>query len=682
MVRVPLPQEALRPASQGGGFSAPPSAVPLAAGGGRQIEQFGAALTQAGLGVARQATLLEEQLHVAAAKEAQALAEERIVTADLDYRSRIGKAATGTAREEAFEHLQEELRQIEGGLDETPRSLFRQVVDRRLTDVRARWGGHEIEQTRAYEIGASKAVLDAKKASARRQGPGEPETLEGMLVDVLGVPGPTPSSNGALLPDRSRATAAPPMLDAVRMEAQTLAQKLGYGPEQSAGFVLAQTTEVHAGIVEDLVEAGRGTEAREYLAAHDAEVTPDEANRLNGLLRRASVSEEGARLATELAEQIDRDQEQRQVQEATQGLEEPELLFDQVRPLSAQELLAEGRERVQAMWENGEITIEVRNAARGEIERMASEQRAVEVDAEDRVSREGEQWLIDHPLANVESMPESLYQRGRELGLLDDWNRFSGSGGRYSTDEDLFSRLYLPGGDGLFALPPKEFADTMRRKLDPQHFQAAMGLYASANKIQDPKLTKGAGFETRLREAARQNGFLPEGRTGSSQHRQQSAQLMAFTDAARRRLNQFENTIGRSATEDEQQSFIDDTLRDKVYLDVTGVDPLRILGTLNADEMTGLTDEQRLDIQRGRTVARRTGAYVDGELMTNAWRRNYPGSPVPLAVQQADQVYVSEIPEDVRAFIAQTLTREGTPVTQAAISARWILSGRPKGDGR
>lgn len=333
---VLIPQQSIR-VPQAPQFTSA-QVVPMRSAGPAQLQQLGAAMQSAGAGIERFGVEREERLHIAAVKEAQALAEERIADADRSYMTTLGKAATGANRDQAWKILQDQLTSIESGLDhDVERRLFREVARRRLLNVRSRWGQHEDRQVLAYEIGASKAVLEAKKTAARMQGPQQPvgEALRAapeaaapaaganaeapgfqslgfptvgpeFLPGVPGLPTQAPEflPSGGAAPAGGEPAAAGPratLLDSVRSEARSLAGKLGYGPEQTDAFVTNQVGEVHIGVVEDLVADGRGTEAREYLQgiAPD-DIAPEERRKLRSLVQRATLQDESLRLSLEL----------------------------------------------------------------------------------------------------------------------------------------------------------------------------------------------------------------------------------------------------------------------------------------------------------------------------------------------------------------------------------------------
>lgn len=614
MVRVPLPQVSENPGRRGGAFSAP-GVRPAGNATPGQISQLGDTLLGAGTDLANRANDLKERLHVAASKEALALAEERIVEADRDYLGRFGKHATGQHREAAWEQLSKSLEGVESALEhEEERTLFRQVIQRRLTNVTARWNNHEDTQVRAYEIGAGEAALAAKVEAARSRGPGG-------------------SDEGG----RENPESAAYLRFAVKAEATLLAQKRGLPPEMVEAFVAEKLGEVHAGVVEGLVDSGRGTEAADYLANTAAgEVTEDVRAKLQRLVRRASVTEEAAALAVQIRNDL---------------------------PDDSATLRDTGRSEARAMFEAGKISVEVRDALIGEIDRMAGEKRQAEVRVTEDLSREGESWLLANPGANVESMPPSLYDRLHERGLIGQMNGFAASGNRYVSDPQVLAELYSPNGSELFQLPQDEFAMQMRRTLSTSDFKTALRLYAAANQqVQEApaELTSVLSVDELIKEGAVNAGILSREGIRTDQYRSES--FFRFQKDVEQRVQQFEIRYGRQATHQEIEGFVNEATLDKVYRDTT-------LASDQLQQISTFTDEQQAD------------AYLDTDLLVENWRRNNPDLRIPDAILESGLVYVREIADDVRTEIIDQLRTEGVPVTEASIATRWILAGKPRGDG-
>ena len=300
---VLIPRQTLRvPGSE---FIAPP-VTPGRDATGSQAQQLGRSMEIAGSRLARAGTEIEERLHIAAVKTAQARAEERIFAADDAYTGTLGEAATSKHRELAWADLQKGLTEIEGGLEhEVERRLYREVVRRRMLSVRSRWGKHENQQTLVYEIGAGKAALEGKKAAYRQQGShgaaGAPDPSDPQQQGQQGIGPGDPAAGGQPTPQSSAE-----MLESIRAEARSVAGKMHLDPETTDLFVQEHVSEAHLGVIGDLVAVGKTAEAREYMANISAgDLHPDARQKIEGLLHRAGQQDEALRMSIDITEQVD-----------------------------------------------------------------------------------------------------------------------------------------------------------------------------------------------------------------------------------------------------------------------------------------------------------------------------------------------------------------------------------------
>lgn len=604
MVRVPLPQVSEQ-AGGSNGFVAP-GVVAQGNATGAQLERLGEAVARTGFSTAGLAAEQEERLHVAAVKEAQALAEEKILASDRQYRNTLGKAATGKGREQAWQDLKRDLTGIENGLEsETERRLFLQVAERRLLDVRASWNTHEDRQIRAYELGAGEAVLQAKAEAARQQlvdraqeppeRPQEPrKKTQAKAPSNIGE-GIVAAYQAAAAQHGGAPTAAPPTkaqdpLLPVRAEAESLAAKKGMSPEEAKLYVRDQLTQVHAGVVADLVEAGRTTEARTYFGRVRKEIDPDSGLELEGLVHRASVGDDGAQLAIQIRDRLQAGyREQRRLletssepgQDLTQPLQ-PSTLPAELPPNALQ---AAGFEEIQALYEKGDITLEVADTAKARISKLAQEEQAKTAAMADFVARQAEQYLGDHKYESVEQLPPTIYQQAKALGILPDLREYSASAKRYGTsDQRLFADLRSPGGNGHFAKPMREFDTEMRRKLIPHDHAIAMALWREANDQATPEDFSFLTPLRRLEDAARGLNIDPQ---------KNLEEFNAFRREVESRVNAWQYATGKKIAQDPQQL---DTIFQQITEDRAFIPQSFIFDVLNPDDALPfalMTPEQR-----------------------------------------------------------------------------------------
>ena len=620
MVRVPLPQQSVE-VTRGGTFQAP-DVLPQRSAVGPQYEQLGQALTQAGGQIATRAAQLEQTLHVASAKRAQARGEEILVEEDRTFTNLQGEQATGKGRQAADERLRKRLLEVESGLeDDIEKRLYREVMQQRLTALTARWNKHEDEQALVYDVGSRSAVLSSKIEIARREGVDRP----------------------------------PQSLAAVRQEASGLADVRGIQGPAKAEFVRQALTTVHAGTVEDLADAGHGTKAGEYLAQHKNDVDTDTLARLRNVVRRASVKASAIDIVAGVRDDL--------VAAHRERLRDPDRTALLPADLPAETLLNEGLQRIRAMERAGDITPDERDASFAELRQMASERASVEAQRKTTTAEEAERYIQENRFASPEDLPPSLYQRAKGWGILDDLRRFSEQRGTYSNDEDLYNRIVLANGGGLFQLPPDQFYAFVRTRLDQQHLQEVAALYARAN----GKETKYAGELTELdlvKEGARKAGILSRNEDEADELR--GPAFFNYRQYIRNKARQ-----AGATTPEELQEVINRANKDRVYSTVTGGEA-RPFGALETEEQTGLDEETLTNMDRGGNLPHeRVGAYLTRDLLESYWKRTFPADKlIPDYILGVDEFYLNKIEKEARAAAVDSLQRQGLPVTETAIAVQ------------
>lgn len=478
MVLVPLPQEPVRPGRLGALRA--PGVVPSRSATGVQIQRLGQAMLRGGLSVFRASSELQERLDVIHVKRAQALSEGHFLEARREFRNTIGLDAN-ERRVEIWESLQKKNQQILAGLDSpVQRDLFAQVTGRRELAEQPIWDRHEDEQVSVAEIGARAAEIAARTEEARvhavehagrRQ---DPEPQDPVRQGGIRLPG-DPEAGGPI---------DPMVLLKRSLRNQAIAK---YGPVETAqhkAFVRAGTTDVHKGAVEDLVESGRGTDADSYLKKNKKEVESDQLNRLRHLVRNGTATEEGARLAIGIWEQL-KIQFQEDVQTA---LPAPESLEESQARLSltarADFLLADAAAilQEQVARTDGGITFKVRDAALAELKHLAKMQSNENALDAVQVRSEARQWLTENAPAGVdllESRKPLLHLQAGSMGLLGELRDFAGGKDRRS-DPEVWLRAELVSDQSLIDLTPAELAREFAGGLTPQHMSEVAARWRKA----------------------------------------------------------------------------------------------------------------------------------------------------------------------------------------------------------
>lgn len=675
MVRIPFPQEPLRiPGSSG--LSAPASAPPPGGARSAQIEQLGQVMQQTGSRLFVASRAAEERLHVAAVKEAQALAEERIIDADIAYRARLGKAAVGQAREQAVADLQKQLSTIEDGLEHgVQRRLFRDVATRRMLDVREVWGRHESRQLQAYEFGASEAVLQAKITAARRQGPAEPraaaqEPRQGAILPTA----PGLGNEGEVLPQtapglgadadraltvRAPANRSPDLLRSVRAEASNLAARAGYGPEQTDAFVRAKLSEVHVGIVEDLVSAGRGSAARDYLGGiPEGDLEPEARRKLGDLVRRFTLQDESLTRALDVIDRGDR-----------QAGETGGTFRDGM--VASFDLEAFAMADLDRQFRAGKIDAQERDLALDRVMQTASLRRRQRAEQENRALDEAEQWALENRALGIADMPPKLYQDLAAAGKLPEIASFIRSG-RHTTDPEALYRFMRIPTSVLRQMDADVLRADLRTRMDNDTLDWAMRVHANAR-------APGSDADSAIIKRIVEQKFLELGREKSPLELRRgfvASDMKGYfltdldtapTAVQRERMNKFWIRF-QELKDNLRQSGVDITpetvnqIADQILIDeAVNVDQSFFFGDLRGIPISTMTDEQ---------LANAYG-IIDGERIPLS---AVPGRSKVIPGLGADVFGTG----DVRAEILEMMRREGETWSPQTVLEVWDRMGRPK----
>ena len=552
MVTVPLPS-ANRAGQQFGasrGFLAP-AVAPAVDPTGAQIQRLGSALERSSLQINSAEFVRAQRLSVAKVKRHQALAMERSLEHTRAFNRLKGQEASDS-REAMWESLQQEIDSISQDLDEgAERELFGQVMSPVMLSTRRQWDGHEDEQVIAADIGASRAVLAEKIELARAQAQNpEPQNPEPQ--------GPETRGPGAIRVPGDDAPARVDYLQSVKVEAQRLGEKLfGTGAtEQIDRFVKEQTTLVHSGTVEDMVTDGRATEARSYLGTHQKEITADTAANLRNLVRRASVQEEGAQVSLGIRDQLNQDYRKL--------LTNPNRSEVMPTEMPAEIFRDRGFAMVRQMYEQGKITIEVRDAALGEVGRMAAERSQQWATQRGEVQRQAETWVQANPGVPMSAMPSVLRTRVQAFGLMPAMTRFSRSDGNYTTNEQFFRLLQAtPDGSGMFRQEnTASFLTLIQSELSPDDARRAMAMRNQFLGTAGPDDLHLTSIEEDFKAYAERLKV-----------REDSDQYLALRRAFLNKLNMKQALTGESAQKNRDlvtQSFAE-LERDRVFLFQTGL---------------------------------------------------------------------------------------------------------------
>ena len=270
MPRVPLPS--VNPQTASRGQFVAPAITPVNDQTGRQIQQVGAAVQQAGEGVANIGVHLQTQFDVARAKEADNLAADTIRTELGAYLQTQGKAATGDARKQAFQTIRTKLSALDKSLGTADqKTLFQRSVSSRMQEAAFRADEHLAKQTLVYNLAETTTQANSELRDA---------------VDNYG--------NDDFAVHKGNMARA---LD-------DIADLKGWAKDSAQRKELHQdaATNLHSLVVDRLVTEGSMTDAAKYLADNGAEIEPGRRADLQKVVKKASVADKAQQLQRVFAE--------------------------------------------------------------------------------------------------------------------------------------------------------------------------------------------------------------------------------------------------------------------------------------------------------------------------------------------------------------------------------------------
>ncbi len=340
-----------------------------ATAGGRQI-------TAAGEETMRAGKILQDNIDEARAREADvALTQGTLALLhdkDSGYLNKEGKnAVDGLA--DANGGL-EKLMQVAGQGLKTPRqqAMFERVAAARIGSARAQIGEHAARQTNKY---------NSDQAEAQSKGYAD-----------LAAAAPFDQANVAI------------NLQLTKANAERIADLGGVAPEVREQAVLAATTSYHGAVLGSMMSLDRGTEARAYLAAHEADIDPASLSKFRATVKQAAIKSEGADLA--------------------------DTLIAEGGSLAAQS--AKLREKYKA----GDISVELRDEAQNRIEHQHGLNEQARTEHDRSVKESVNSFFASNPNAAFEDLPPVFRAEAGRMGFAGGARRIAGARGRGGVQDD------------------------------------------------------------------------------------------------------------------------------------------------------------------------------------------------------------------------------------------------------
>jgi hypothetical protein len=533
MPTVPIDPSVDLSANPMGRFAAPDVAAPAIQQGpdytGKQIEQAGAAMVNAGSTFMRIAERIQDDVDDTVTKQADNFVAEKIREKQTKYLlTKNQDAVNGYAAVD--EELTKIVKDTADGLEnEMQRKMFGQVAQRRLLAARAEMGAHQLKQLKEWKFNETKSRVDNLMNDAVAD------------ADKWSVP-------NSLYQQRKTAMLA---------EIDDLAQQAGIvnadgevdrGSEQYKSLVRNVNTKLHETVVNQFVAEERPKMAAAYLKNYKGEIERDKLDNLTTFVKKAeetvNVKEDSLRLQLDMSK----------------------VPFDQA--LS----------KVNKMFQDGEISAELRDATVTRLEHQNQIAKQAEAKMNANMLGEAQEWMIRHPGASVLSMPAKYQQWARETGHWNSLKSLEKTGGEFKTNMNVWGKILTMPADELAKMSSDEFIAKYRGSLDNSDLERGLAMLGAAKgkeiKAENkPELTV---FETNteiVKRAAQENKILPY--TGSPNEKQQK-DFALFEKQIQKYVNEYEITqLGgkRKANTDEVKKITSQVLLDKVRIDEWGRDP-------------------------------------------------------------------------------------------------------------
>lgn len=550
--------------------------------------------------------------------------DENAYDAPGGFLTTVGQGANDRQRKLAEDRMREQRSKIEQTLQNAAQKAnFQQHVAHVDARSTSRANAHQVHHAKVFEAGERKASAEAGiREAIKFAGTEEGEVTRQLAMQHLDA--------WAELVGMPRA-----MLKNERQKA---------------------TDEYHQGVVGRIVsDANNPPLAKMYFDKHKGEMSPDTEQKLGAYVKRASIDDESTRLAMTIAEKIDN----AEVATVTVAGVEMEVgtWNEQLRqagrpapPAAKVEItpgafLAKGLEATDKLFQEGKITAEVRDATRARISDDAQTRKLVAAEEANAAMSAAQQWLVEHPLASVESMPAEVYTAVEKAGQLPAMRSFA-SNHRYVTEPKAYAEIatLMEQPAALRRMQPAKLIEAYRGRLDDSDLRMLLSAHANAS----GKAAK--ADKTALSDNARiVEGFYK----ATGKPRDKALGDDGEADMYRYRQH-VQSRIDAAGDGYDLQQILDDVAKDRVMLRRTdlGID------WLDSDEKAFsplLSDEDR-----------RT-AYV-----------NVGG----------EQVGVGELPTErpandrsVQGEIMHQLQLEGVPAsswTEEMMMTLWVQAGRPK----
>lgn len=334
---------------------------------------------------------------------------------------------------------------------------------------------------------------------------------------------------------------------AALIQVDEFSKLMGYPDDSNQKLVLQTATDdtITIGTVKMYIAQNRPQDARAFLesAIKQVRITPDQKDDLIELVNNASIKDKSLRISLSIGSDTITDQ----------------------------------RAKVKSLFDSGELNADEYDATMSRIDNNESIRKAQDAEDARTVVSAATEFLIKNPKATIYDLDAALLNNLKKYNQLDTIFSFT-KNGRFVTDYAAVAEVIGTDKAVLADMGSTGIYNKYRSKMDDQtleHYMSLADAYANeskgggatSEKTQEYKniLT----FSSKLEQEAKANSILP---VSGSPSKIQAQNYNKFETEINSRLQAFQTSVKRDATEQELDSIIDSVITNKVKVDKVGPD--------------------------------------------------------------------------------------------------------------
>jgi hypothetical protein len=220
--------------------------------------------------------------------------------------------------------------------------------------------------------------------------------------------------------------------------------------EQATMAASKSLTDMHTGIISNMLAQNRPALAREWYAKHETEVSPAARDNILKSLEAGSLKEDSLNLSMSI--------------------------------MAAHPSYDAQTSALDEQFKSGAISAEVHDAALQRLDYAHAKAKQAEGDYNNNMEGAAQDWILRNPGKSVLDMPTNMYSWARGEGRLDALTSFAKAGGRGIGDDALFTDLRFKAADDpvAFAADFRANAPAYRVRLDDQQYNNLLGVATSS----------------------------------------------------------------------------------------------------------------------------------------------------------------------------------------------------------